>query len=649
MMWSLHSGDNGEVLNPLVFSNGKNQEDIVKEVVEAIKEGNKIIFINGVCGTGKSAIALNIAKEIGKTSIIVPIKSLQEQYSKDYSGEKYVLKNETGLKTFSNRERLKISSIVGRKNFKCRFLKEFHTDIEDKKEIKEKDTKLNDVFEGGNKIRIVEKNDTCDNLLLPCKVEIKEKNLGVIKDYIKQNPSVKITNFDSVKDVRRMSIAPVCPYWSPILSDEFEIKKFKDARKIKYKGIGGQEFVFYQRMPGCGFYDQYEAYGYSDVIIFNSMKYKLETLMGRKPETEVEIIDECDEFLDSFANKEQLSLSRLSYALGNIFVDGPEIQKIIDKLIDTTNALKLKYQTTSDEIFEIKNSLVEELLDGILEDTEFLDKIEADESNYIYHLDEVARIFYDFMDETFFSVEKTEKDIVIHLVTVNLAKRFKELAEKNKVLVLMSGTLHSESVLKTIFGIEDFKVIDAETKPPGEIVKMKTGLEINCAYNNFQQGKITRDQYLKALNTIVSCARKPVLVHVNAFNDLPTDFEKLKLKLDNLPTRFEIVQQQINDPFGEKIKDFRNKKTNILFTTKCSRGVDFPGDVCNSIVITRYPYPNISGIFWKILKKINPQNFMSFYMDKAKRELLQKIYRGLRSEDDKIYLMSPDIRVFSVV
>jgi len=644
MMWSLYSGDNGEVLNPLVFSNGKNQEDIVKEIVEAIRGGHKIIFINGVCGTGKSAIALNIAKEVGKTSIIVPIKSLQEQYSKDYSKEKYVLKTD---KLVDN-EKLKISSIVGRRNFKCRFLEEFNQDIEVKKEVKEKDTKLSDVFEGINRPRILKKNDTCDNLLLPCKVEIKEKNLGVIKDYIKQNPFVKITNFDSVKDVKRMSIAPICPYWSPILSDEFEIKRFKDARKIRYKGIGGQEFVFYQRRPGCGFYDQYEAYGNSDVIIFNSMKYKLETLMGRKPETEVEIIDECDEFLDSFANKEQINLNRLLYALGNIFGDD-DSQKIIDKLTDITNALKIKYKNPNDEIFEIKNSLVEELLDGLLEDTEFLDKIGADESNYIYHLDEVARIFYDFMDETFFSIEKTEKDIVIHLVTVNLAKRFQELAEKNKVLILMSGTLHSESVLKNIFGIENFKVIDAETKPPGKIVKMQTGLEINCAYKNFKQGKITREQYLKALHTTISCARKPVLVHVNAFNDLPTDFEKLKLKLDNLPTRFELMQQQIDDPFGERIKDFRNKKTDVLFTTKCSRGVDFPGDVCNSIVITRYPYPNISGIFWKILKKINPQNFMSFYMDKAKRELLQRIYRGLRSEDDKIYLMSPDVRVFGVV
>ena len=70
-MWSLYK--NEKLLNPLVFSNGKNQEDIVVEVEEAIKEGHKIIFIKGMCGTGKSAIALNLARSMGKTSIIVPI------------------------------------------------------------------------------------------------------------------------------------------------------------------------------------------------------------------------------------------------------------------------------------------------------------------------------------------------------------------------------------------------------------------------------------------------------------------------------------------------------------------------------------------------------------------------------------------------
>src|SRR3990167_9101459 len=81
-MWSFYRGD--EFLEPLKFSNGKTQEDVVQEVLKAIREGEKIIFIKGNCGTGKSVIALNIAKEIGKTSVVVPVKTLQSQYENDY-------------------------------------------------------------------------------------------------------------------------------------------------------------------------------------------------------------------------------------------------------------------------------------------------------------------------------------------------------------------------------------------------------------------------------------------------------------------------------------------------------------------------------------------------------------------------------------
>ena len=91
-MWSLY--EKGEFQKPLVFSNGKSQEDIVKEVLEAVKKGDKMIFIKGVCGTGKSAIALNIAKEMGRASIVVPVKVLQKQYEEDYASRKYLLKEE---------------------------------------------------------------------------------------------------------------------------------------------------------------------------------------------------------------------------------------------------------------------------------------------------------------------------------------------------------------------------------------------------------------------------------------------------------------------------------------------------------------------------------------------------------------------------
>ena len=162
MEWSLYQ--NGKFLEPLKFSNGKTQEDVVTEILKAIQQGNKIIFIKGICGTGKSAIALHLAKKLGKTSVVVPIKNLQEQYKEDYEKNKYVLKN--------NGEKLKISVITGRKNHKCKFLEDNQKAIPRiKKEI---NSKLYDIFEGVKKEKV--EDFSSDNLELPCKIEIKEKN-----------------------------------------------------------------------------------------------------------------------------------------------------------------------------------------------------------------------------------------------------------------------------------------------------------------------------------------------------------------------------------------------------------------------------------------------------------------------------------------
>ena len=360
MTWSLYEND--QLLAPLKFSNGKSQEDVVKEVISATEEGYKIIFIKGVCGTGKSAIALNLAKHFGKTSIVVPIKSLQEQYIKDYAEKKYILKDN---------KKLKISSILGRKNFSCKFLEEKPS----QRVIREKDTKISDIFAGIKPIN--EEDNSADNKFLPCKIEIKDKNSAVIKDYIKQNPSIKNPNFNSINEVKRMSIAPTCPYWSPILPDEYDIKKFQDSKKFKYKGMNNIGFTIFQRKPGCKYYEQYHAYDQADVIIFNSLKYKLETLMDRKPETELEIIDECDEFLDSFANQERISLNRLSFALNTIFSESEETKKILSELTDITNTIRRKY-LGSNEIFKVSGTIIEDLIKTLLQNDDFLRETEID-------------------------------------------------------------------------------------------------------------------------------------------------------------------------------------------------------------------------------------------------------------------------------
>src|SRR3989338_4833160 len=296
-MWSLYQKEN--FLKPLKFSNGKTQEDVVKEVLESIKEGNKIIFIHGMCGTGKSAIALNIAKNLGKSSVIVPGKNLQNQYKKDY-----------GL----SQVRSASSASIQSKGDKYLLKEIFSVDKTDAEEKRKKDF-------------------SADNPDIPCKIEIKDKNFWKMREYLRKNKNVDLKNIQKTSDVKRLPLASVCPYWSPVLNDIYEMKNIEHSQKKTYEGLKGMNFTIYKRKPGCCFYEQFDSYLDSDVIVFNSQKYKLESAMNRKPMTEAEIVDECDEFLDSFSNQRTINLDRLQNSILQI----PAVNENIGKTIDEIN------------------------------------------------------------------------------------------------------------------------------------------------------------------------------------------------------------------------------------------------------------------------------------------------------------------------
>jgi Rad3-related DNA helicase len=603
----------GEKLPPLKFSNGKTQEDVVNEILSEIKNGHKIIFIKGVCGSGKSAMALNLAKHFKKTSIVVPIKSLQEQYERDYTIGKFILKD--------NGNPLKISVIKGRNNFPC-------------------------LYDG----------DKADEPEIPCIIEIREKNNDKLLKYIGQNPAVEKEDFSSASDIKRMHIAVACPYWSPIMSSDINPKGLGNYKKKTYISVSGKDYTIFTRKTGCKYYDQYQAYVDSDVLIFNSMKYLLETSMGRKPRTDIDIIDECDEFLDNFTNERRINLSRLHSSLLNLEPTELEKKLKVKELLMKVNDIILFPK--NEEIKKIKESRIISLVDSILKNPNLA---EDEETNYFNSVLEIARSFESIMDETYVLLSKAKKEeeqsglfgknyssdesIFIDLVSINLADRFKELIDLNNIMVLMSGTLHSPEVLRDVFGLKDFKIIEAETKSPGEIKVCRTGLERNCSFANFSSESITRKTYLKLLDVCMANATSPTLVHVSAFKDLPTQEENKELKFHNLISQERLKELQRRG--NSLVDEFLSGGLDVLFSTKCARGVDFPGDKCNSIVITRYPYPNVQGIFWQILKKEQPEKFKEFYMDKAKRDLIQKISRGIRFKGDKVEVWSPDVRVIN--
>ncbi|MBI2109547.1 DEAD/DEAH box helicase family protein, partial [Candidatus Woesearchaeota archaeon] len=175
MMWSLYN-QRGDFLEPLKFSNSKTQESIVSQVLEAIDKGHRVIFIKGNPGTGKSAIALNIAKEFDRASIVVPVKYLQKQYEEDYMNRLYLLKDG---------KKLRISMITGRNNHQC-------------------------LYQDGN----------ADNMFLPCCIPIRKDNFELIKEQIEKNKNVDVNDFQSIEDVSRVAVGCACPYWSPIIKKE---------------------------------------------------------------------------------------------------------------------------------------------------------------------------------------------------------------------------------------------------------------------------------------------------------------------------------------------------------------------------------------------------------------------------------------------
>jgi len=635
-MWSLFDGK--KKLSPLVFSNGKSQSDVVDEVLREIKNGYKIIFIHGVCGTGKSAIALNIANELGKASIVVPIKNLQRQYENDYVSRKYLIKEDGN--------RLKINMITGRNNHICKYLKENKKDIRETRKI-ETNAKLFDIFKktkGEGDGKEITYDESADNNIIPCKISIKEKNIRTLKKYYHENPNRGDMGSLGIKFMKRLSVGPACPYFSPILPADLNVK-LDDAKKNEYKAVNG-DHIFYERKEGCSYYEQFKSYINSDVIIFNSQQYLLETMIGRKPSTEVEIIDECDEFLDNFAEEGRINFNRLRTEAMFLFPDNEDDVKLIDALLEELREVIEEARVNQEVILPVIRTKMVELI-KLFTKNDYL-SIVQDEDSYIEQVSDICRKFYEVMSDSYVSFhrDKEKKDeYSVKIVTINLEKVFKYLLEKNKVFVMMSGTLHSAKVLQEIFGIKDFKIIEAEVVNQGNIEKQRTGIEMDFKYENFRTGRVNRGQYLMALDRCISKAKKPCVVHVSAFQDLPDRIELAKYNLRFLITRDELMRMQKEDKEGRLVKEFKNREKDILFTTRCNRGIDFPGEICNSVVITKFPYPNTQSLFWQILKKQKPNFFWSFYKDKAHRELLQKIYRSIRFKEDHIFLLSPDIRV----
>lgn len=727
--WALYTEMQGAsspiLLNPLSWKNG-DQIDSLKKILEFFKKFDniadpktKILIYKSFPGSGKSATLLHAIEDMGKGIIVVPFKNLQRQYFDDYftGKNKFVLKK--------NGKRLSVAVMLGRNNFKCKWLEEQYDYQQRLIEESKKPENYGIIIPiDTNIINIYKTDPTCANRFLPC--------------------SRPLTLIGSRKEPRWM-VASSCPYWIPtptakstidkwrgkfvderkmnagFMEDESEginkseIVKDKDATtqldyiqdRIKchniqyYNSVGWDEVGIFirdevdqngKKCPDvCPYYKQFYAYTQADCIVMNDAKWEIETMIGRKPKVNIEVVDEGDYWLDNRSMSLEFSRFMIDRMMpvtnrmqemkrNTLFLFDTAFQNIKKKLAEPTKDMKEK----GVNIISSKDyrELFIHIMNMILE---YKKSVEEDDSILQKMID--LSIVLRYIDKASISIEEGKKDdIKIIKVFIPYPDNIlKELFKKSSGnIIITSGTMHSNFVLSNLFGINNdnyiIDFIEGRKENPGKLkcIKPKQFLRVN--YTNWQN-PMFRSAYNGLLNYILDNLKikidqitgKPgegrilVLTPAKKYTegivnrpDVFVDFAKSKnddsIKPSINTTLTDFMEKSIEDV--RKIKptdieidgDVLRTNQQIIVSTRMIRGADLKDDLCRAVVMTKWPMGDISAGYNQALKvRFGDKIFWSIMRDKAERESIQYVSRGLRHDWDWTFFSTPDEDAFNRV
>lgn len=728
--WSAYmevpGADKPVLLSPLKWKGGDQVSNLIAMIKffqeHEIDDKTKILIYRSFCGSGKSLTMLHVPKEMeGRAIIVTPFKNLQRQYYNDYfKGNKFVMKKDG--------TRLKVSVFLGRNNFPCRWLEEQYDYQQKVIEANKKFAQSMPIDD--NILKSYQIDNSAANRYLPCTRVLKSIGAG------RRTP--------------RHSVASQCPYWIPPpmtkdiickwaetyeggIEESYDLnydtevneKQTKEnmqaidgipsvldriKEKVKCSNIEYYESVGQNKMgvfirdekdkdgkpcpEVCGYYKQFYSYVDSDVIVFNSAKWNLETMMGRKPKVNVEIVDEGDYWLDSQATTIELMRSTID----KIF---PASNKMKQIKLDTLARFDMSFKKIKSDVAKSKTDDVniinakdyKELFYAIGVFLEEYSKQAEDDDTVEQKLVDIVAI-RKYADVASLSVVegKREETKIIKVYIPYPDKLLQELfSSSSKNIVLTSGTMHSNSVLSNLFGINDdnyvVDLLNGRKEHPGRLKCIKPPKDspfsmVKVNYTTWKSPEF-REYYSGVLNYILDNLKmgidkttgKPgeakiiVLTPAKKYAegilkrpDVFVDFAKGRSQEDDIikPS----INTNLNDYVDNTLTDVRKIKSSdieldgdvlrtdkqIIVSTRMVRGTDLRDNLCRAIVMTKWPVGDISdGYLQAIKKRFGDKVFWEIVRDKAAREAVQYVSRGLRHESDWCFFSTVDQTAFDNV
>jgi Rad3-related DNA helicase len=89
------------------------QADLVEAIFKAYEEGYKNVILEAPVGSGKSAVAVTIARSVSDAHLLTPMKSLQDQYLEDFSEHLVLMKGRNAYECRRNTTKVKWTCAEG--------------------------------------------------------------------------------------------------------------------------------------------------------------------------------------------------------------------------------------------------------------------------------------------------------------------------------------------------------------------------------------------------------------------------------------------------------------------------------------------------------------------------------------------------------
>jgi len=417
-------------------------------------------------------------------------------------------------------------------------------------------------------------------------------------------------------DESRLRVASECPFWSPVYSSGYG-ENLRGREAIEYQSIVGAK-KFYRAGEPCVYYDQFIHFTRLGAILMNSAKWEVETWLGRKPKVPIEIIDEGDEYLDSLTYRTVIN-ERLFQGLlkDNSFRS--------DSISHVYNIFSELVKGFGENGYDDMLSNSEVILDFFEVFIDLLSKVEP--NDYIKNVIGKMDFIFKYKENAWARTILSPAGIILFIPNPEIT--LNALAERSGKMLFMSATTHSLDSFNRVFKIKRPPIIVAEEKFPGLLYIMRPsakGQLSNITYQKWNRSSEFREHYWELLDRIIEVSSKPCLVQVHARGYLP---EKYRASPEQRREKYW--------GFGDK---------GVFFSTKTDRGIDLKNDLCRSIILMKYPMPNISEVVFKTMRNLlGDSAFWEYINDMANRNMVQQCGRAVRHEDDWCEVYTLDAKV----